>query len=86
MNDDQMRAAILRALEQAAPGAKTDGLDPKLPFRDQFDFDSVDFINFVFAIEREFGVTVAELDCPLLSTLEGCEAVLAKAPGHVAKA
>jgi len=57
---------------EAAPGAVPNGLDPNIPFRDQFDFDSVDFVNFVFALERVLGIDVNELDCPHLSTLEGC--------------
>lgn len=72
MNDDQIRAAVLHALAEAAPGAAPDCLDPNIPFRDQFDFDSVDFVNFVFALERSLGIEVNELDCPHLSTLDGC--------------
>lgn len=72
MNDDQIRAAVLRALAEAAPGATADELDSAIPFRDQFDFDSIDFVNFVFALERSFDVQVHDLDCPHLSTLEGC--------------
>lgn len=76
MNDDQIRAVVLGALAEAAPGAVPNGLDPNIPFRDQFDFDSVDFVNFVFALERSLNIEVSELDCPRLSTLEGCVAFL----------
>lgn len=81
MNDDQLRAAVLRALAEAAPGAALEGLDPSTPFRDQFEFDSVDFVNFVFALERLLDVAVNELDCPHLSTLEGCMEFLREKAG-----
>lgn len=76
MNDDQIRATVLRVLEEAAPGAKPGTLDPAVPFRDQFEFDSIDFVNFVFGLERTFALVVNEVDCPLLSTLDGCVAYL----------
>jgi acyl carrier protein len=71
MNEVQIRNAVLNALQEAAPGAATEGLDPIVPFRDQFEFDSIDFVNFVFALERIFALQVNELDCPHLSSLQG---------------
>jgi len=45
-------------------------------FRDQLDIDSVDFLNFVLALEQRLGRTIPQLDYPRLSTLDGCVAYL----------
>lgn len=72
MNDGQIRDAVLRILAEVVPGAKLDGLDPVVPFRDQFEFDSVDYVTFVFAVEKAFALQVDDVDCPRLSSLAGC--------------
>lgn len=71
MTEDETARRVLAAMAEAAPGLKLDGLDPERPFRDQLDIDSVDYLNFVMAIERSFGIAVGELDFPKLSTLSG---------------
>lgn len=76
MNDGQIRDAVLRILAEVVPGAKLDGLDPAVPFRDQIEFDSVDYVNFIFAVEKAFTLQVDEIDCPRLSSLAGCLAYL----------
>jgi acyl carrier protein len=41
-------------------------------FRDQFDFDSVDFMNFAIALQERLQVTIPEKDFPQLASLVGC--------------
>jgi acyl carrier protein len=53
---------------------------PAVAFRDQFDFDSMDTLNFAIALHRELGVEVPEADYAQLASLEKCVAYLA---GHV---
>jgi acyl carrier protein len=45
---------------------------PGVAFRDQFDFDSMDTLNFAIALHREFGVEVPESDYAQLDSLEKC--------------
>jgi len=72
MADDDLKQLILRVLVDVAPEADPGTLDPHVSFRDQIDMDSVDFLNFVLALERELGIAVPEADYPRLSGLTGC--------------
>ena len=51
-------------------------LDPDAPFRDQFEMDSLDFLNFVLALEKEHGVKIPEVRYPRCASLAGARAVL----------
>ena len=72
MTDDSIREAVLRNLTEIAPDMDPATLDPGIAFRDQFEFDSVDFLNFAVALEKDLGVKIPELDFPKLASLDGC--------------
>lgn len=74
MQHEKIDRIVLEQLRQIAPEASLDALDARLPFRDQFQFDSVDFLNFVLRLETEMGCKISELDYPALSSLQGCRA------------
>jgi acyl carrier protein len=67
---------VLNLLRQIAPEAPLDNLQAHPPFRDQFPFDSVDFLNFILKLEQETGRTISELDYPALASLHGCRTYL----------
>jgi acyl carrier protein len=67
---------VLELLGQIAPEAPLDALQSGVPFRNQFEFDSVDFLNFVLKLEKATGARIPELDYPELASLEGCRAYL----------
>jgi acyl carrier protein len=77
LSSEALRAAALDALLGVAPDIDAASLDPGQPFRDQFDFDSMDHLNFVMALHRDLGVDVPESDYPQLATLDGCVRYLA---------
>jgi acyl carrier protein len=79
MTTDALRAAVLEALLDVAPDVDAAGLDPARPFRDQFDFDSMDQLNFVVALHKRLGIDVPEADYPQLATLAGCVGYLSRA-------
>lgn len=58
-------------LAKIAPESAGIELKPGVNFRDQFDFDSVDFLNFPLTLARELGVDIPELDYPKVSNLNG---------------
>lgn len=72
MSKDNLRSEVLKALQEVAPEADPDAIDPDVNFRDQCEIDSVDFLNFVVALERRLDVKVPEMDYPKLSSLDGC--------------
>ncbi|MCG6941932.1 MAG: acyl carrier protein [Thiohalocapsa sp.] len=78
MPDDQLRQTVLDALTGVAPEIDSDTLNPDVNFRDQAELDSVDYLNFVLALEKALGVQVPEQDYPRLSSLNGCLDYLAK--------
>lgn len=72
MTEEEIRSAAERALHRVAPDTRGTTIEPGVNFRDQFEIDSMDFVELVLGLERELGVTVPETDYPLLSSLEGC--------------
>ena len=72
MTQDEIRAAVEEALHSVAPDTRETVIEPGVNFRDQFDIDSMDFVGFVLAFEKEIGVTIPEIDYPLLSSMDGC--------------
>jgi len=78
MTSDGIRATLLRLLGEIAPEADPAAIKPGISLRDQLDIDSMDFLNFVIAIEQELGVSAPETDYPRLATLDGCVTYVAE--------
>ena len=72
MTRDEIKATALDALSEIAPEVDTGKLDAKISFRDQFDMDSVDYLNFVLTLEKRLAIKIPEVDYPKLSSLDGC--------------
>ena len=82
---ESLRAIVLEALTAVAPDVDPSVLEPALPFREQFDFDSMDHLNFVVGLHRALGVDVPEPDYPQLASLDGCVRYLTRALDATAK-
>lgn len=72
MTRDEIRQTVLRALGQIAPEADLSQLRPDLRIRDQLDIDSMDLLNFVIGLHRDFSIDIPEAEYPQLATLNGC--------------
>ncbi|MBZ5525330.1 MAG: acyl carrier protein [Acidobacteriia bacterium] len=72
MTTQEISKEVLRILGNIAPEADLSGVRPDVPFRDQFDLDSMDMLNFVIALHKQFQIEIPEADYPRLSSLEGC--------------
>lgn len=79
MTRDEIRDGIFRALTQVAPEANVSRIRPNVRLRDQLDIDSMDLLNFVIGIHKEFKIEIPEADYPRLVTLDGCIDYVAKA-------
>ena len=77
MNREQMARRVLELLTAIAPDVAADTVIPGIAFRDQFDFDSMDTLNFAIALHRDLGVEVPETDYSRLASLDKCVAYLA---------
>lgn len=75
-NPEQLSQLILDTLIAVAPDVEPGALDPDVAFRDQFEIDSVDFLNFVVRLEKQLDRRISEADFPRLSSLNGCLAYL----------
>jgi len=79
MTEAQLQAKVLQILGTIAPDVELDSVNPEIEFRDQFDFDSMDFLNFAIALHKEFKVDIPEADYARLGTLNGCISYLQEA-------
>lgn len=75
MSVTDLQAAVQDVLRRIVPVAPAE-LDPDTPFRDQFEMDSLDFLNFVLALEKEFGVAIPPGRYPRCASLSGAAAVV----------
>jgi len=81
MTRDEIRQVVLDALGEIAPEADPATLDPRRPFRDQLDLDSVDYLNFLVAIDRALHVSVPESDYARVAGLDALVDYLAERVG-----
>jgi acyl carrier protein len=70
--EEHIKATVFRLIHGIAPEADLEYLDPDKGFRDQIDFDSVDFLNLALALQEELKITIPETDFPEIATLSGC--------------
>jgi len=83
VTQEELRNVVVQALTRVAPEIDPASVRPGVNVRDQFDLDSMDFLNFVVALHDRLGLDIPEVDYPKLMTLDGAVAYLAD---HVADA
>ena len=72
MTEDEIKAKVLRILGEIAPEADLENILPDVDFRRQFELDSMDYLNFVIALDEEFGVPIPETDYTKFINLNAC--------------
>ena len=72
MKDSEIRAVLLRILQEMVPEEDVAKLKPQVRIRDQIDLDSMDVVNFLVAVDEQLGVETPEKDYPKLATLDRC--------------
>jgi acyl carrier protein len=72
MNDTALSDLVKSCLFSVAPDLEGEAIASDEPFRDQFEIDSMDFLNFVIALHKATGVDIPEKDYPKLETLASC--------------
>jgi acyl carrier protein len=77
MKREELAATLLTLLTEIAPDVDPATVNPGIDFRDQFDFDSMDTLNFAIALHRDLGVDVPEAEYSRLASLDKCVAYLA---------
>jgi acyl carrier protein len=78
MNDEELATLIKTTLFDIAPDIEGEPMDFDVAFREQFEIDSMDFLNFVIGLHNATGIDIPEADYPKLETLGSCVCYLKK--------
>lgn len=70
MDTDKIRAAILDIIADIAPDEDVNTLDDEKTLRDQFNLDSMDFLDIVMELRKRFNIEVPEEDYEHLITMK----------------
>lgn len=76
MTEQEILDLVQRTLFAIAPEFEGEKIEPDTALRDQFEIDSMDFLNFIIALHKATGINIPEADYPLLETLNGCIAYI----------
>ena len=68
MNAEEIRKVVLAELKRIAP--ELEDVAPAKPLRDQVDLDSMDWLNFLVALNERLKIEIPEADYRKLGTLE----------------
>lgn len=79
MTPQDARELVKQAVIEVAPDADLDAYGDEADLRDDLQFDSLDFLNFVEILSDRSGHRIEEDDYPNLATVEGCVHYLAGA-------
>lgn len=70
MTGEQIRKIVCSGLQQIAPEADLEMLEPGENLRESLDIDSFDFLNFLIGLHETLGVEIPEADYERLISLE----------------
>jgi len=76
MNEPQLKARVIEIAKSIAPEIEESELRPDRPLRDQIDLDSMDWLNFLVALNEKLHVDIPEADYGKLGTLDDLVAYL----------
>ena len=69
MKDEEIKATILKLLQEIAPDIDPEELGMDDNIREVFGIDSFDFLQLIIGLDKEFGVTTPEEDYGKITTL-----------------
>lgn len=69
MNSGQIKQVILDILERIAPDEDLSDLEDQAPFREQMELDSMDFLDIVMELRKQYRVQIPEEDYVHLASM-----------------
>jgi len=69
MTADQIREVILDILSDIVPDEDLTKLDDAVPFREQMELDSMDFLDIVMELRKRYRVQIPEEEYPQLASM-----------------
>jgi len=76
MTDAEIREEVLDILSDIAPDEDLSAIDPEKPFREQLELDSMDFLDIVMELRKQYRIQIPEADYPQLGTMDSTVAYL----------
>lgn len=77
MTGAEIREVILDILSDITPDDDLSRLEDDVPFREQLDLDSMDFLDIVMELRKRYRIQVPEQDYPQLASMTSTVAYLA---------
>ena len=84
MAADQIRQVILGILARIAPDEDLSNLNDDVPFREQMELDSMDFLDIVMELRKMYRVQIPEEEYGNLVTMKSTVTYLIPLLAHVA--
>lgn len=78
MNITEIERLIIEAIQDVAPEIEQHDIDVTVDIREECDLDSMDFINYLAALQKSSGVKISEADYPKFTTFNGASTFLRK--------
>ncbi|MEO1998141.1 MAG: acyl carrier protein [Planctomycetaceae bacterium] len=69
MNAEQIRRVILAILARIAPDEDLSEIRDEVPFREQMELDSMDFLDIVMELRKQFRIQIPEDNYQQLTTM-----------------
>jgi acyl carrier protein len=76
MTQEEVRKAIINIISDIAPDEDLSDVKDDVKLRDQFDLDSMDFLDIVMELRKRYNLEVPENDYPELVSMASCVAYL----------
>jgi len=70
MTAAEIKAAITEILSDIAPDEDLSNLKEDVPFRDQLELDSMDFLDIVMELRKRYRIQIPEEEYPELASME----------------
>ena len=71
MNPEEIREILLEILARIVPDEDLSSLKDDVPFREQIELDSMDFLDIVMELRKQYRIQIPEEDYPNLATMGG---------------
>lgn len=76
MTTQEVKTALIDIINEIVPDEDVNNMKPDIPFRDQIELDSMDFLDIIMEIRKRYRLEVPEADYPQLTTLDSSVAYL----------
>jgi acyl carrier protein len=72
MTKEDCKKVVLDIISEIAPDEDLSDVQSGVRLRDQLDLDSMDFLDIVMELRKQFGIEVPEEDYQQLASLDSC--------------